>query len=517
MHKALCMTSCRGSSRVIMMNKLKEHSGLIKLVLMIILSCTTQVVSLMKSSIVAGTFGTSAEMDAFNFANSVVSFLFSFVIAGVSTVVIPCYVKQMNKKSTNSFITIIFLGMLVIATLTLLFRIPIISIITRRNETFIELSGNAMIVLLISNLFSMITSVTSAYFQYAEKYNIPKIITLISQIVVVAVLGYYRKITILQYAFVIGAGVVLNSCIDLIYAIKSGWRYKPNFVFNEETKRLFGIFIPVLFSTGVYQLSLMIDSAIASRLSTGDITILNYANQISSMINTLLVSNLLIYFYPKLVKDIEDNKGQRNFWEKTYFFHAIMCLVIAGYAVVGHEGVSVLFEHGKFNAEAASAVFLLSFIYVSAQQVNVVRDLIYRYFYSYGDTKSTTVNSILATIVNITLSIILVRIIGLSGIIMGTAISSVVSLVMIMIRFKKSYGYSEKIKTIIMQYCKSILIASASAVVVWLTKNILAIDNKIFAILLYGMEVVVIYLLLTVIFNRKIISIAKQIYRLSEL
>ena len=39
----------------------------------------------------------------------------------------------------------------------------------------------------------------------------------------------------------------------------------------------------------------------------------------------------------------------------------------------------------------------------------------YRYFYSYGNTKSTTVNSVLATIINIVFSIILVRFIGLYG------------------------------------------------------------------------------------------------------
>lgn len=493
------------------MNKLKGHSGLIKLVLMIILSCITQVISLMKSSIVAGTFGISVEMDAFNFANSISSLLFSFVIAGISTIVIPCYVKRINRKNINSFITAIFLGMLVITSLTLIVRKPIISLITKRDTFFVDLSSDILIVLIISNYFSIFTSVTSAYFQYAEKYNVPKIITLLSQLVVVIALGISKDITIMQYAFVIGVGVILNSCIDVFFAIKSGWRCKPEFAFNEEeTKVMFFTFFPVLFSTGVYQLSLMIDSAIASRLNTGDITLLNYANQIAAMINTLLVSNLLIYFYPKIVKDIEENKGQRSFWEKTYFFHAVMCLVIAGYASVGREGISLLFEHGKFNATATNSVFLLSFIYVSAQQVNIIRDLIYRYFYACGDTKSTTVNSVFATVVNIIISLILVRPMGLYGIVVGTAGSSVASLIMIMVRFKKSYGYNEQVKTIVIQYLKSILVAIASLVIVGATKNIWAIDSDIISILIYGIEVVFVYIILTLVFNRRIFVISKQ-------
>lgn len=494
------------------MNKIKKHSGLIKLILMIILSCVTQVVTLMKSSLVAGNFGASTEMDSFSFANSVVTFIFSFIIAGVATVVIPCYVKKTNRKNTDSFLTFIFSCVAVVSILVLLLRTPIVSLITRRDTEFVHLSGDIMIVLIISNLFSIFTSTTSAYFQYKEEYNIPKIITLISQIVVVTLLVVFKNITIMQYAVIFGGGIVFNSFVDLLFAFKSGWRYKPSFALKDPaTKKLIQTFLPVLFSTGVYQLSLMIDSSIASQLDTGNVTVLSYANQISSMINTLLVSNLLIYFYPKLVKDIEQLKDQRSFWEKTYFFHAIICLVIAGYAVIGREGVSLLFEHGKFNAKASYSVFVMSLIYISAQQLGVVRDLIYRYFYAFGDTKTPTFNSVIATVANIVFSLTLVKFFGVYGIVVGTALSSVVSLASIMIQFNKKYGFGESIWKILFQYAKSLLITAASIFVVLMTKNLLVVHSKLITIAVFGIEVVAIYGVLTLIFNKKIKKIASNI------
>lgn len=494
------------------MNKIKRHGGLVKLILMIILSCVTQVVTLMKSSIVAGAFGASAEMDSFSFANSAATFIFSFVIAGVATVVIPCYVKKANPKNTDSFLTFIFSCVVVVSILVLSLRTPIVSVITRRDTEFVDLSGKIMVVLIVSNLFSIFTSTTSAYFQYKEEYNIPKIITLISQIFVVALLIMLKNITIMQYAIIFGGGIVLNSFVDLLFALKSGWRYKPSFALKDpETKKLIQIFIPVLFSTGVYQLSLMIDSSIASQLDMGNVTVLSYANQISSMINTLLVSNLLIYFYPKLVKDIEQLKDQRSFWEKTYFFHAIICLVVAEYAVVGREGVSLLFEHGKFDAKASYSVFVMSLIYISAQQIGVVRDLIYRCFYAFGNTKTPTFNSVLATVANIVFSLTLVKFIGVYGIVVGTALSSVVSLALIMIQFKKKYGFGEPIWRILFQYIKSLLITAVSILVPLVTKNLFAIQSKIITIFVFGIEVVVVYGVLTLIFNKKIKKIASSV------
>ena len=495
-----------------MIEKIKRHKGLLRLSLMIVLSCMLQVVSLMKSSVVAGRFGVTSAMDSFNFANSIATFIFSFVIAGVSTVVIPCYVKRGNRKYTDAFLTAIFIGITAIAALVLLLRIPLITVITGRNVEFVKLAGNIMVILICSDWFSVFTSVTSAYFQYAEKYNIPKVISLITQSGVVLLLIFNTNISVLGYAGIVGAEIILNSLMDIIFAVKSGWRYKPVFsVKDTETRKLLKMFAPILLSTGVYQISLMVDSAIASRLNTGDISVLNYAHQISSMINTLLVNNLLVYFYPKLVQDIENNREQNTFWEKTYFFHAIMCLVIAGFAVIGHEGISVLFEHGEFHAQATGTVFVLSLIYISGLQFNVIRDLIYRYFYSCSDTKSPTMNSIMATLVNIVTSLILVKFIGIYGIVIGTAVASIISMISIMIRFKIQFGYEKKAEHIIFQYIKTVIIMLGTVFLTEGTKCFFHISNKIVSILVFGVEVVLIYIVLTMIFNRKLKDIVAEI------
>ena len=495
-----------------MIEKIKRHKGLLRLSLMIVLSCMLQVISLMKSSVVAGRFGVTSAMDSFNFANSIATFIFSFVIAGVSTVVIPCYVKRGNRKYTDAFLTAIFIGITAIAALVLLLRIPLITVITGRNVEFVKLAGNIMVILICSNWFSVFTSVTSAYFQYAEKYNIPKVISLIMQLGVVLLLIFNTNISVLGYAGIVGAGIILNSLMDIIFAVKSGWRYKPVFsVKDTETRKLLKMFAPILLSTGVYQISLMVDSAIASRLNTGDISVLNYANQISSMVNTLLVNNLLVYFYPKLVQDIENNREQNTFWEKTYFFHAVMCLVSAGFAVIGHEGISVLFEHGEFHAQATETVFVLSLIYISGLQFNVIRDLIYRYFYSCSDTKSPTMNSIMATLVNIVTSLILVKFIGIYGIVIGTVVASIISMISIMVRFKIQFDYEKKVEHIIFQYIKTVMIMLGTVFLTEGTKCFFHISNKIVSILVFGVEVVLIYIVLTMIFNRKLKDIVAEI------
>ena len=418
-------------------DKLKEYRNSFSLILMIIITGITQILTLMKSSLVAGIFGTGIEIDAYNLANSIVSFLFGFIAAGISTVIIPNYVKNTNRKNVDTFITALYGLIAFIVFILIVFRYQIIGVFSNRDELFVNICCNTLIILLLANYLLAISDVTVAYFQCKGKYNLPKIVSLIAQLIVVVVLIFYPNLTISQYTYIIAIGLFINFLLDTIFAFKEGWRVYPSLaLFSPGTKRLFGIFLPIVFSTGIYKLSLMIDSTIAARLQTGQITILSYASQISNIINTILIGNLLTYYYPKIVEKVDTSDGQRSFWNQVILFHLIVCLVIAGFTTVGHETVELLFRHGTFSEDAAKFVYIAALIYVVGQQTDVVRDLIYRFFYAKGITTVTAKNSVIISVINIFSSILLVYFIGFFGIFFGTIIASLISLIIMFFKFK---------------------------------------------------------------------------------
>ena len=108
--------------------KLTKNKNLISLCIMFIVTFITQVLTIMKSSIVAGRFGTSIEMDAYNFSNSIVSFLFGFIASGISTVIIPYYMKKDDEKYINTFITALYSIMAIIVFILIVFRYKIIGV-----------------------------------------------------------------------------------------------------------------------------------------------------------------------------------------------------------------------------------------------------------------------------------------------------------------------------------------------------------------------------------------------------
>lgn len=492
--------------------KIKNFGNLISISVMIVITILTQIISLSKASVIASIFGTSIEMDAYNLALSIITFVFGFFSAGVTTIIIPCYINDKSRKRVDAFITFIFFVIFSISSILIFKRNEIIGIISQKNNVFINLTSRILVILIIGQFFSAFSNIIAAYFQCINKYNIPKLIAFFVQIVVLLVILEMNNFSIYLYAIVVTSSLIVEFIINIIIAFLNDWRYSPNFRFKSKGfQPLLKMFIPTIFSTGIYQLSLLVDSLIASRLEVGKISILSYSNQIVNIINVAIIGNLLIYSYPKIVKKIETNESQIYFWKNVSFFHMIVCLLICGFINIGYEGISLLFQHGEFNESATFDVFLGSLIYIFGQQTDVIRDLIYRYFYAKGNTKDPAFNGLVISVANIIISLILVRCIGFYGIIIGTVVASFISVIVILHKFIKKIKFEVKINKILILLVKNIIISFITIVSVYATKRVIRINNNLLSILLFGMETVIIFIFLILIVSREMFLFAKEI------
>lgn len=490
----------------------KRNSNLIKLALMIVITVCIHVLTLVKSSVVAAAFGTSESVDAYNFANSIVTFVFSIVISGISTIIIPEYSNKRERKIVDSFITVIYGATLIITAMMIALRYPLINMLSNKGELFSTIAANSLVILLVSQYLAAISGITTAYFQCENKHNVPKIVNLLCKGIVIAVLVCVQdEMSIMGYALIISCGNVLEFVADTAVALKNGWRFKPTFRLGSDSKTVLLRFVPIIFSGGVYRLSLLIDSLIASTLSTGMITILSYSIQISSIASSVLVGNLLLYIYPKITREARQSESQEKFWNQARGLHAIVCLMIAGYICVGKEAVMVLLNRGNFSAEACKIVFYASALYISGQGISIIRDMLYRYFYAIGNTKAPAGNSVLVSVCNITISLILVKLIGFYGIILGTLTASIFSLTIIMIKFNKLIGFSGRLSAIIRNFAKNFAVMIVTIASVYGSKLLFGIDNNLLSMVVFGMETVIAYILIQGVCNKGALVAIKKL------
>ena len=488
---------------------LSENKKVIRqLNLMVILTLITQVFILIKNAIVAAYFGVGIELDSFNLANRVSTFVYSFIGAGVSTVIIPYLKDKANRKSVEIFISITYSISFLLLILMLILKDPIILFTSGSNNNyFIDISTNIFMFTIITGFFNSLIQLIKALLEFNGFFNIQKLIVLITTILSVVLL-IIAGANIYYYAIILLILAVLGTIIHIYYLKKVDFSFNFNFNYrNNGFKEMMRLLLPTILSTGVYQISLLIDTMIAARLDVGSISILSYSSSIISMVNMLLLTNLTSFFYPRLVKIDSILERQVKLSNYILLINAIMLVIFIMFYSVGQDGISILFERGKFSSDNTNLVYLCSLILAISLPSNAVRDLMYRYFYMNKDTFTPFVNSIVISMNNIVISLILSYYIGIFGVVLGTVISSYLSLIFIVTRFTKKFKILFDKKEFVKENLKIIIVSITTLLVLLVFKSILVIDNSIIAILVYITLIILIFITLLKLTKSKLFNI----------
>lgn len=381
--------------------KIKNRNDL-RLILMIILSLGGQIVSLYKSIYTAQYYGTSDAMDAYNYATNLGTFFFDFVASGVATVILPAYVKKIKNKSVNSFISLIYGIVSIILIFVYLFRRPLIQILTNRDNIFIDAFCNYVLIAFLIQACISLVLVLSAFFQSKDMYVIPRIVLFVSNITVLIVLLIIGKASIDVYFRIIFIGAFLNLVINYLLAIKMGFKYVPTLkLADPDTQKLIALFAPTLLSCGVFKIHTLIDTMITTNIGTGSLTILTYSSQVSGMISNFVIANMLTIAYPQIIRGVETENKQKELWKYAISFQAIICLLVCGFIAIGENGINLLYVKGEFTAKSGHILYMGALMYLAAQILLIIRDLIFRFFYAMENTKDTVSNSIISCVFNI--------------------------------------------------------------------------------------------------------------------
>ncbi len=333
-------------------------------------------------------------------------------------------------------------------------------------------------------------------------------IILITNLISITIIILNPSINIYKYALIISITSILNVILHYILMIKNTrYIFKISFDYKDKKlKKLLKNFIPIIFSTGLYQISLMIDKVISSRLGVGQISILNYSNNIMGMINALIIGNIVTFLFPKIVKDLYDTKSKGNISKYITIINGILFFIILIFILVGKDLLKILYYRGNFTSTAIDIVYICSLIYITVIPVSASRNIIYKYFYANNDTYTSFSNSLFISLLNIMISIIFSKFIGLYGIVLDTSISSLVSFASISIRLKKKFGIKINTFKFFMENLKLLLTSIITFIGIKYIQNIVTFNNLIIDIIITSILTLVSYILFLNVFKSKILK-----------
>ena len=132
----------------------------------------------------------------------------------------------------------------------------------------------------------------------------------------------------------------------------------------------------------------------------------------------------------------------------------------------------------------------------------------YKYFYINDDTYTIFKNSIVISILNILISIVLSNYIGLYGIVLGTVVTSYLSLIFIIIKFKNKFRLKVNSKHYFYENIKIILNVFVSVSIVNVIKRYLIINNVLLSIIVYSIVSLIVFLSILKVFKSKILKLS---------
>ncbi len=501
----------------------------IAIVLMII-TVFSKLTGLFREVILSYYYGTSNISDAYLIASTIPTVIFSFIGTGIVTGFIPIYeeIKKNNGENeclsyVNNLTNILLIIVTIIVGVILIFTESIVFVFASGFdlETF-NIAVTFTRISIFGTYFTAMVFLFNGFLQANGKYNITSLIGLPLNIIVIISIYFskYFNLNWLPYGIVIS---VAGQLLLLIPSIKnSGFKYNLTLNFNDyRIKKLIKISTPVILGVSIYQINVLVDRTMASRIVLGGISALNYSNNIIGFVQGIFVLSITTVSYPMLSKYITN----KNFYEVKRTLkesiNLIMLLVIPasiGCMIFSKEIVNLIFGRGAIDNLGLKLTSDAFFMYSIGMIAYGLKEGTSKVFYAMQDSKTPMRNSAIGFLLNIVLNLVLSKIMGVSGLALATSLSAIFTTILLFISLRNKIG-PFGLNQLVVFFIKILLASSIMGVIVKLlysyliyviSNNISLIISMIIGVISYF---IIIYFMKIEDFNTIVESIKNKLIR----
>ena len=471
-------------------------------------------------------FGASYVTDAYLVSTTIPLVIFSLVGVGINSAFIPIFTNISENESKERAFTStsrLLLSLFIICTLSyfiiLVFTSPIVKIfasgfsgdILKLTVEYTRISALIIYFVIVINTFTALLQVNNKFY-IAAIIGIPFNVAYMIGIYIAYLKGntYLPIVTVITY---------LVQALMLFYPVKKlGYKFKYNLGLKDKyLKQILIIALPAIIGGSLEQVNYLIDKTVASRIGIkGGITLLNYSSKLNLAISGILISSLLVVFFPRISKLVAKNDRitLKNEILNTISFTMIVSIPISILILIlRYEIISFLFQRGNFNESNTIITAKCLLCYNIAFSFIGLREILSRIFYALKDTKTPVINSVIGVILNIFLNLTLSKYLGLPGIALATTISIIFTVILLFFTLYKKYKVLY-IKEIIVTFLKIILASIIVGFIVYNIKNILINYPLILNLMFSSLVGIIIYILIIIFMRIKIVDdFVKQIKR----
>jgi len=457
--------------------------------LLVAFSVLSKILGIAREIIIAYLFGTSSNLDAYIISMTMPNNIMHLIVG--STFLIP-FISVFSKHLANNDeirawkfasnvinICAILFGLFIIP-ITILFAPYIVKLFAPgfKQETY-NLAVSLTRIMLPSMIFFSLATVTQGILNSYQYFTTPGLKSIILNLTMITtmILGY-RFIGIYSLAI----GFLLSSIFQLLIQLPALFQrmkeYFLNISFDEDFINFVNFFLPLIIITGINELNILVDRMIASMLSEGSVSALNYSSNLMQASENIFGVSLATVLFPKLTTF--KHKGNldefKNILSKgiTILFFSTLPITFL-YIFFGEPIIKLVFQRGAFDSSSTLITNKALFYYSFAAFFMSANYVLLRALYALEKIKVVVVVTSVSLIINFFLNILLSKFMGIGGITLATSISTGILFLSAFNIILKQIGM-KNLNKIIPKFGEIFLIQFFSFFIGWLVYMILKIN-----------------------------------------
>lgn len=475
--------------------------------IVMLMTILSRVIGFGRDMLAAYHFGVEGSYDIYVASVAIPESVFMIVGLAISTTFIPILSEirhNENKdemfKFSNNVVTILSILSIVVIVLGLIFTKEIVNIfVPKFTKEQIELTIFLTRITLINIILLCVNACFASILQVCEDFIVPSLLGLFFNIPIIVYLVFFAEVSIIGLTIANVLGNLLRVLVQIPSLYKQGYRFKLYIDLRDEKLRSMIILIlPVIVGAGANSINMLVDKSLASGLNTGAMASLEYSQRIVTFANTAITTSIVSVIYPLMANRLNagDKQGFIKYLTKSIIIICLFLIPITfGMVFLSKEIVTVFYERGKFDSSAVVLTSMALFGYSLQLPFAGIRDILNSSLFSMKKTKVTTINGIIGVVINIALSIILSKYMGVLGIAIATSVSSLVIALLLLNSTKEVVG-SFNISEVIIKISKIILSSTLMILILYFINSLLSIENSFIIILTDGSLGAVIFMIM---------------------
>ncbi len=415
----------------------------------------SRLLGLLRDVVIGAQFGTSGSYDAYVAAFRIPDIIYTLIAGGILvSAFVPTFTDYLAREDrpgawrmASAVINLVTLILIAAAVLAALFAEPIVRYLLAPGfgPEKQQLTVQLMRLLLIPPIIFGISGVVMGILYAHQSFWLPGLAPSMYNLGIIAG-AIVLAPTLGVFGLAIGAifGALLHLLVQVPGLIKVKARYTARLsVRDPGVREVMRLMVPRMFGVAVVQLNFLVETSLASFLSTGAVSALNYAWRVMLIPQAVVAQSVATAAFPTFADQysrgqLQQLRSSLSATVRSIFFIAIPASI--GLLVLCEPIIQLVFQRGQFTEASTALVAAALGAYALGLIGHSGVEILARAFYALHDTKTPVLLGILSLAINLIISLSLINVLGVTGLALANTIAALIEMVLLIVMIRKRLG-----------------------------------------------------------------------------